>query len=93
MAKVNVHLLNIFQLRVKENTLEYEGDTIHEVITQFIEEHGDKLDDELLSEDKKLINSQMLVLINGRDIKNLNDYNTKLDEGDEIHLSFPLSGG
>ena len=93
MPKVKLHLLNIFQLRIKKNKLEYEGKTIKDVISKFIDEYGDKLDEELLSEDGKRIHPQMLVLVNGRDINNLKNYKTKLKEGDEIHLSFPLSGG
>lgn len=93
MARVKLNLLNIFYLKVNKKAIEYEGTTVSDVISQFIEQHKDKLDDSILSKNKKKLNSQMLVLINGRNIEYLNKYKTKLNDGDEIFLSYPLSGG
>jgi len=93
MAKVELNLLNIFALRIKKQKLFYEGETVREIITQFLEEYKQQLDDSILSKDKKKLNPQMVILLNGRNISYLKNYKTKLKEGDKIYLSFPISGG
>ncbi|MFW9825788.1 MAG: MoaD/ThiS family protein, partial [Candidatus Thorarchaeota archaeon] len=62
-------------------------------ILQFINEHMKELGDEMLSKNKKKFNSQVLILLNGRNIKYLKDYKTKLEDSDELYLSFALAGG
>ena len=93
MAKVKLNLLNIFQLRTNKKCIEYEGKNVGDIISQFLIEHIDKLDDALLSKNKKQFNSQILILLNGRNIKYLKNYKTKLDDGDELYLSYALAGG
>ncbi len=93
MAKVELHLLNIFALKVKEKTLNYDGKTVKDVIKNFLKDHGDKLDDGLLSKNKKKLHSNILILLNGKNINYLKKYRTKLKDGDQIYLSIPISGG
>ena len=93
MVKVNLNLLNIFQLRTNIKVIEYEGKTVGDIISQFLSEHKGKLDDEMLSKNKKRFNSQVLILLNGRNIKYLKEYKTKLKDSDELYLSFALAGG
>lgn len=93
MAKVKLHLLNIFQLKINKKFVEYEGKTIGDIISQFISEFKEKLDYELLDKKKKKFNPQILILLNGRNIKYLKNYKTALNEGDDIYLSFALAGG
>ncbi|MFX1499645.1 MAG: MoaD/ThiS family protein [Promethearchaeota archaeon] len=93
MVKVKLHLLNIFHLRINKRTLEYDGNTVGSIISQFIKEYGDKLDDELLDKKKQKLNTHILILLNGRNIKYLKNYKTNLKNGDELYFSYPLSGG
>ncbi|MHA1843905.1 MAG: MoaD/ThiS family protein [Promethearchaeota archaeon] len=93
MVRVELNLLNIFALKTKTNTLIYEGKTVGDIITQFINEYKDKLDDSLLDKSKKKLNPQMIVLLNGKNVSNSKGYKTKLKEGDKLYLSFPISGG
>lgn len=93
MVKVDLNLLNIFVLRVKKNTIQYEGDIIGDIISQFLKEYKDLLDDSILSKNKKKLNSQMIILLNGRNITYMKNYKTKLKEGDQLYISFPISGG
>ncbi|MFX1258094.1 MAG: MoaD/ThiS family protein [Promethearchaeota archaeon] len=93
MAKVNLNLLNIFYLQIKKKSIQYEGKTVKEVIFKFLKDYIDKLDDNLLSKNKKKLDSQILILLNGRNIKYLHSYKTKLKDGDNIYLSIPLAGG
>ena len=93
MVKVDLNLLNIFVLRVKKNTIQYEGDIVGDIISQFLKEYKDLLDDSILSKNKKKLNSQMIILLNGRNITYMKNYKTKLKEGDQLYISFPISGG
>ncbi|MFW9951174.1 MAG: MoaD/ThiS family protein [Candidatus Thorarchaeota archaeon] len=93
MAKVDLNLLNIFALKVSKNTIQYEGKTVDDIISQFLKEYGDKLDDSILSENKKRLNPQMVILLNGQNISYMKSYKTKLKDGDKLYISFPISGG
>ncbi|MFX1409166.1 MAG: MoaD/ThiS family protein [Promethearchaeota archaeon] len=93
MAKVKLNLLNIFQLKLNKKFIEYEGNTVGDIISKFIEGNREKLDDNILIKNKKRLNPQMLILLNGRNIKYLNNYKTKIKDGDELYLSFPMAGG
>ena len=93
MAKVELNLLNIFALRVKKNTIEYNGKTVGDIISQFLDEHKEKLDDSILSKNKKKLSPQMVVLLNGQNVTYMKNYRTKLTDGDKIYISFPISGG
>ncbi|MFX0140160.1 MAG: MoaD/ThiS family protein [Candidatus Hodarchaeota archaeon] len=93
MAKVKLNLLNIFQLRINKKSIEYEGKTVGDIISSFLNENRDKLDDELFDKNKKKFSAQILILLNGRNIKYLKNYKTNLKDGDEIYLSYALAGG
>ncbi|MBY8986244.1 MAG: MoaD/ThiS family protein [Candidatus Lokiarchaeota archaeon] len=93
MVKVDLNLLNIFVLRVKKNKIVYEGDIVGDIISQFLKEYKDLLDDSILSKNKKRLNPQMVILLNGRNISYMKNYKTKLSEGDQLYISFPISGG
>jgi len=93
MVKVDLNLLNIFVLKVKKNTIQYEGNSVGDIITQFLKEHKNLLDDSILSKNKKKLNPIMVILLNGRNITYLKNYRTKLKEGDQLYISFPISGG
>ncbi|NVM34270.1 MAG: MoaD/ThiS family protein [Candidatus Lokiarchaeota archaeon] len=93
MAKVKLNLLNIFQLRINKKSIDYEGKTVGDIISQFLKENGDKLDVELLNNSKQKFNTHILILLNGRNIKYLKNYKTSLKDGDELYLSYALAGG
>jgi molybdopterin converting factor small subunit len=93
LVNVKLNLLNIFQLRVNKKSINYEGKTVKDVITKFLNQYRDKLDIELLDKNKKKFNSQVLILLNGRNIKYLKNYKTSLNEGDELYISYALAGG
>ena len=93
MVKVDLNLLNIFVLKVKKNNIQYEGNTVGDIISQFLKEYKDLLDDSILSKNKKKLNPQMVILLNGRNISYMKNYKTKLKEGDKLYISFPISGG
>ncbi|MFX1442746.1 MAG: MoaD/ThiS family protein, partial [Promethearchaeota archaeon] len=69
------------------------GKSVGDIISHFINEYKDELDGKLLTKNKKKLNSQMLILLNGKDVQYMKKYKTKLKDGDKIYLSAPLSGG
>ena len=79
--------------KVKQNTIEYEGKTVGDIITQFVRDHKDKLDDTLLSKNKKKLHKNILILVNGRNVEYLNNYKTELKDEDQVYVSIALSGG
>jgi len=93
MAKVKLNLLNIFQLKINKKFIEYNGKTVGDIISKFLNEYKENLDDALLSKNKKKFIPQILILLNGRNIKYLKNYKTRLKDGDNIYLSFALAGG
>ncbi|MFX1317062.1 MAG: MoaD/ThiS family protein [Promethearchaeota archaeon] len=93
MAKVALNLLNMFALKIKKKTIEYEGKTVGDVISQFLEEYKEKLEGNILSKNKKKLSPLMVILLNGKNITYLKNYKTKLNDGDKLFLSFPISGG
>jgi len=93
MVKVNLNLLNIFALKIGKNTIEYEGKTVGDIISQFVREYKEPLDDGLLNPTKKKLHKDILILVNGRNIQYLNKYKTELKEGDQVFVSVALSGG
>lgn len=93
MANVKLNLLNIFQLRINKKSIDYEGKTVGDIISQFLKENGDKLDAELLNNKKQKFNTHILILLNGRNIKYLKNYKTRLKDGDDLYLSYALAGG
>ena len=93
MAKVELNLLNIFWLNVKKKNIEYEGKNVGDIISQFIKDYKKELDGRLLSKNQKKLNPQMLILLNGKNIHYLKKYRTKVNDGDKIYLSAPISGG
>ena len=93
MVKVELNLLNIFELKLKKKSIEYEGSTIEDIISKFLEQHKDSLEPELLNKNGKKLNKQMVILLNGRNIDFLKGYKTEVKEGDKLYISVPLAGG
>ncbi len=93
MAEVELNLLNIFALRTNKKNLLYEGQTVEEVIKKFVKEYKNLLDNNLLDKKKRKLNPQMVVLLNGKNVNNGKNVKTKVQDGDKIYISYPISGG
>ncbi len=97
-AKVTLKLLLIFTDIIGKKEIEYEADTVKEVLDKFLEEYKenfeeDKIGKQLFNEETGYFNDWMLILINGRNIKFLDGLETKLKDNDVIVLSPPMAGG
>ena len=93
MVKVKLILLNIFALKLDKNSIEYEGKTVGDIISQFVKEHKNLLDEGLLNPSRRKLHKDILILVNGRNIKYLKKYSTTLKETDEVYVSVALAGG
>ncbi|MHA1847215.1 MAG: MoaD/ThiS family protein [Promethearchaeota archaeon] len=93
IVKVKLQLLNLFRVELKRDEFYYEGKTVGDVILKFEQEKLNLLPDYLKSRNKKHLNEDVLILLNGINIVHLEKYNTNLNEGDVIYLSVPVIGG
>ncbi len=93
MVSVELNLLNIFCLRINKKKVTYEGETVGDIIMQFVRDHKNQLDDNLMDKGKKKLHEDIIVLLNGKDIKYQNNYKTELRNGDRLFISYPISGG
>lgn len=93
MVKIELNLLNIFALQTKSNKMTFEGKTVGNIVEKFVKKYKDKLDEHLLDKKKERLSSQMLILLNGKNVRTLKNYKTKLQEGDKLYFSYPISGG
>lgn len=92
-AKVKLHLLNIFRLELKTQYIDMEASTIGDLLSDFEKKYMSKLPDYLKTKDHEHLTEHVLVLLNGANVKNLEDTETALHDGDEVQLSVPIIGG
>jgi molybdopterin converting factor small subunit len=92
-AKVKLHLLNVFRLELKMQYIDMEGSNIGDVLVAFEKKYIGKLPEYLKTRDQKHLTEHVLVMLNGANVKNMDDRETALHDGDEIQLSVPIIGG
>lgn len=93
IGNITLKLLSLFWDKVGSHEITYEGNTVDEILTKFITDYGDSLDESLIDHETKKLRPYILVLVNGRNILFLNGFNTPLQEGDVIAISPPIAGG
>ncbi|MFX1503415.1 MAG: MoaD family protein [Promethearchaeota archaeon] len=93
MANVTLKLMTIFSTDVGLTQIDYSNvEILDDVITQFMNEHGSKIRKTFINK-KGLLESHVIILVNGRNHLFLDELNTKLKDGDQIVISPPLVGG
>ena len=93
IAKITLKLLSLFWDAVGSHELTYEGETVGEILTKFIEQYGKSLDKSLIDHKTKKLRPYILVLVNGRNILFLKGFITPLNDNDVIAISPPIAGG
>ena len=53
MVKIELNLFNLFALRTKKDKLEYEGESVGDILKQFITDYKDLLGEGVLTKNKK----------------------------------------
>jgi MoaD family protein len=75
----------------KELHLDVEGETLDDLLKALVEKHP-KLKDELYSK-KDALSDHVNVFVNDKPVTGKDEMSTKLNDGDEILLFIPISGG
>jgi molybdopterin converting factor small subunit len=73
--------------------IDMEVKTVGDAIKRFEQQYLAKLPEYLKTKDQKHLTDQILILLNGANVKNLDGMKTLLTENDEIQLSVPIIGG
>ncbi len=91
--RLKLNLLKPFSDAVgkKELEIEFEGITLEELFRNLIQKYP-KLKNDLLKENNQ-ITDYVSVFINDKPLSVLNGMKTKLNNGDELLLFVPISGG
>lgn len=79
-------------MKIGKKYLIYNGETVEDIIRQFINDYKDIIKSIFINKNGLLIDKN-LIFLNGRDIDYLNQYNTRLSKGDELMISWPLNIG
>ena len=93
MANVTLKLMTIFSTDVGLTKIDYSNvNTLGDVIERFMNKHGSKISKTFVDKSGNL-ETHVVILVNGRNYLFLEEYNTKLKDGDLIVISPPLIGG
>jgi len=93
MANVILKLMTIFSTDVGLSEIIYSNvDTVDDLINQFMSEYGKRLRKSFV-DPSGILESHVIILVNGRNYLFLDGLITKLKDGDQIVISPPLIGG
>ncbi|MEM1574498.1 MAG: MoaD family protein [Nitrososphaerota archaeon] len=92
MSNVKVSFFGILVKITGEKNIDIEALTIRDVINLLIARYGKEFEKAIYNENgelKRFIN----IYVNGRDIRFLNYFDTKLNNGDEVSIIPAIGGG
>ncbi len=93
MADVILKLMAIFSTDVGLTEINYQNvNILGDIIDQFMKEYGKKLRKSFVHP-SGILESHVVILVNGRNYLFLDGLKTKLKDGDQIVISPPLIGG
>lgn len=93
-VKVQVFLSLRNAIGQREVELEMKNTKVRDVLDELADRYGDKLQPPLIDSKTEEVNPYYLMLVNGRDVRNLPDrLDIKLREGDVVQLFPPAAGG
>ncbi len=94
MAKVTVRLYSLWQVYAGAASTVFEAKDLEDLLEQVEQKFGSRIREKLQARKIDLsgrIDEFSLVLLNGTNIKQVND--TSLKDGDVLHIMPPLAGG
>jgi len=77
----------------KEDKLRISGSTLTDLLTELIKLYGNRIKEALFDRELTHINPSIIIMINGREARHLNDLKTSLVDGDDIVIVPPAGGG
>ncbi len=93
MVNVILKLMTIFSTDIGLTEIHYSNvNTLDDIINQFMNEYGKRLRKSFVNP-SGMLESHVVILVNGRNYLFLDGLNTKLKDGDQIVISPPLIGG
>lgn len=85
--------MTIFSTDIGLTEIHYSNvNTLDDIINQFMNEYGKRLRKSFVNP-SGMLESHVVILVNGRNYLFLDGLNTKLKDGDQIVISPPLIGG
>jgi MoaD family protein len=95
MVKVNMK----FSAMIKNITdtdvaaVDVDGETVNDLLATLIRKYGAQFEKRVIDEKTGKLRRFVNVFVNGRDIRNLQGPDTKLNDGDEVRLIPTVAGG
>lgn len=95
MVKVNMK----FSAMIKNITdtdaaaVDVDGETVNDLLAALIRQYGAQFEKRVIDEKTGKLRRFVNVFVNGRDIRNLQGPDTKLNDGDEVRLIPTVAGG
>ena len=89
-VKFYAHLGDLVNQRERLEFVLEDGSTVSHVLEQLL---LDNIIRKHIFDDNKQLNSDISILVNGREIKFLNDTDTVLKQGDELSIFHMVAGG
>ncbi len=91
-VKVMGELIQIVGGSSFQVTLE-EGADINDLLTKVFDEYGEEMRREVMNETADDLAPYYKILVNGRNSKLMEYFNTQLQNGDLVHIMPPIAGG
>lgn len=93
-GKITVKFFGLLRRRVHASAVEVDGDglTVRELLRLAEDKTGQRFLDELLDNEKGLL-AGTIILVNGENIRLLDNLGTKVCGGDSVDLFSPAGGG
>jgi len=95
MVKVKIRTMGPFieDLGFKEKEIEFQGNTIKDLMDRLKELYGKEFIEKIIDESKNEIKPFIKVLVNGIGVDTLAMLKTKLNDGDVVAIFPPVGGG
>jgi molybdopterin synthase sulfur carrier subunit len=96
MIEVTVKVIGHLTKYLRGNTIEIQvrnGSTVRELLKILINEYGEEFGNEIMTPDGNDLAPYYKILIDGRNVKLISDFNTILKEGQVIIIMPPIAGG
>jgi molybdopterin synthase sulfur carrier subunit len=96
VVKVRVHTILTLQEVIGRREVELDlpqGTTLKELLSHMVGVWGEKLSERLFKAGTEELLPRIRVMVNGRDVQFVQGLETVLQDGDQVHLFPPVSGG